>query len=1081
MVLKVTKVKVYPDGPRPYNRLPSMFRATWPRIGGSGPALLAGCLVALALSHPAAAQAPTGAVTGVVTDPSGGTLAKVDIEVVNLRTGDRRTMATTSEGVYSMTLLPPGAYRLSTDFAGFARIERTVTVAAGMTTSADLQLPVGDVSETVTVSGADPLIQREGYQIGGVVARNLIDRLPLNGLNFLELAKLEPGVTPPVRGNNNRIFVAALGSGVQSSPRVGDTRTTVDGASVNFVGSIGAALQVPRHAVEEFQIATVNFEPAASVTTSGTINVVTRAGANVFQGEAFVFYRSHQLAAYPGLTFDPLNPDPFFERAQFGGSAGGAMRKNRVFAFGSYERTDQTGVVSVQPATQEFAGLGGIFRSPAAGFRANARIDLRLNRRNRMFIRSTFDDNSGFAPANDRTDPLPSAWSHTDNHVHQTLVALTSVLSSRVVNDFRVSNFFLTSPERPPTAADCPAPCVGLGAPRIVVQSAALSVGNARTVSFTGQRHELTDEVAWQWAAHRLLFGVDWEHSTNTSSLLTLDPAQITVFAPGTISDPTIPILASYHTVSDLLSLPLKSVTFAVGPAESLQRNFGAARVLDQIRLYAGDVWHLARGVTASGGLTWSYEPNALNTDLTKPALLIPILGADGLGPPRIHPTVSATAGFAWTVARGGKTVVRGGGGRYYDPYGSANPISLTNERALLSPLGTGRVTASGANISNPGICAGAKLNFPAPTTCLGSDLVAGLDGLRARRVASLNPGNRDFSVTNLDGFKEAATDLFAPGYETPSAIHLALGIQHEFGRGFVLSADVAWKRFSHTSIDGIDFNRFNSVAKPLIPTCTAPQKADVHAACSNGPMLFDTTIGRARYRGLLVRLEKRLSTRGQVLFSYALGSYTGSNGTAAGLGFNNDNWLENDGPLPTDARHVLNVAGVLTLPWGLAASLNISAHSAPPFSVFVGSMDFNGDGTTSDLLPGTTVGAFGRGLGKSDLVRLVDAYNRDFAGQLFGSAQTMAKTLTLPSSYSFGDGVFTTDMRITKFLRLGRAGPGLEIFAEIFNLFNTANLLGFSGDLTNPATFGQPTGLTSQVFGSGGPRAVQLGGRITF
>ena len=106
---------------------------------------------------------------------------------------------------------------------------------------------------------------------------------------------------------------------------------------------------------------------------------------------------------------------------------------------------------------------------------------------------------------------------------------------------------------------------------------------------------------------------------------------------------------------------------------------------------------------------------------------------------------------------------------------------------------------------------------------------------------------------------------------------------------------------------------------------------------CSNGPMYFDTTIGRARYLGLLVRVEKRFSRRTQFLASYALGSFVGTNGTGTGtteapagrvFGFNNDNWFENYGPLPTDQRHLLNLSGFVELPWRLQLGVNVSAYS---------------------------------------------------------------------------------------------------------------------------------------------------------
>ena len=299
----------------------------------------------------------------------------------------------------------------------------------------------------------------------------------------------------------------------------------------------------------------------------------------------------------------------------------------------------------------------------------------------------------------------------------------------------------------------------------------------------------------------------------------------------------------------------------------------------------------------------------------------------------------------------------------------------------------------------------------------------------------------------------------------------------------------LAWKRFVHTFINGIDYNRWNSAGGPVIPRCIGAQLDDVHAVCSNGPMYFDTTIGRARYLGLLVRAEKRFSHHTQFLASYALGSFVGSNATGTGtseapggrvFGFNNDNWFENYGPLPTDQRHILNLSGYVELPWRLQIGASLTAYSAPPFAPYIAGMDFNGDGTINDLLPGTTVNQFGRGLGKDDLARLVNGYNQQFAGRLTRGGQ-LAVPVELPETYSFNDGFFTQDVRVTRTFTSGLRGARASLFVEVFNLFNTPNLVGFGSNLRTPGSFGQPNARFSQVFGSGGPRAFQLGARLTF
>jgi hypothetical protein len=1034
---------------------------------------------------PARAQAPTGTIAGTATDPSGAAVPDVSIAITSRDTGQFRAVAASPDGRYSAEALPAGAYRLTAKVTGFKLFEQMVTVEAGTTTTVNLALQPGDVSETLTVSGTAPLLHHDQYQVGGLVSRAQIENLPLNGRNFLELAKLEPGVTSPVRLGDNRTFVASLGAGLQTIPRVGYTRVTVDGGSVTTPSTIGMLLQVSQDVVQEFQISTVNFDPTTSLTSNGAINVVTRSGGNQYHGSGFSFYRDHNLAAYPALRRDPGNPDPFFRRRQSGAYGGGPIRKDRAFFFTGYERNDQKGVLSVQPRAQEFAPLGGIFTTPYLGNLFSARIDVAGSAKHSAFARYTHDGNRAFAntgPANS----LPSAWSRRTVHADQTLVALTSVLRTTLVNDARFSYFFVRTLDRPSGPEDC-AGCFGLGAPRIGFTSNEITLGNSWTLTSVGRRSQLTDNLVWHKGQHRLGAGFDLEHTLSKASIVDREPAQITLWSRGQVRQlaPTIPLPASFDTLDDILQLPLRSFQTGVGPGFVPQRDFAPYRVQDLYRLHVRDTWNVSSRLTMDAGLSWSYEPNALNNDLTKPGFLASILGTGGRNAPAVQRgNFSPTLGFAWTASRDGKTVVRGGAGRYFDPAASTNKVNLDNERLALSPLGTGRLVVSGSNI----LWNGRPLDFSQPTSFTGAQLLSILPGIRADFLQSINPDNRDFSVRNIDLTKEGS-NLYDPSYATPYAVHIGLGVQREIVSGFVVSADVVWKQFLHTFINGIDYNRYNSVAGPMIPTCTPAERRDVHAVCSNGRIFFDTTIGRARYRGLLMRVEKRFAGRAQFLGSYALGSFVGSNGTGTGtseagggrvFGFNNNDWFENYGPMPTDQRHILNLSGFVDLPWRFQVAFSVAAYSRPPFSAYVNGVDFNGDGTVDDLLPGTTVNQFGRGLNRDDLVRLVAAYNAEYAGRLTAGGQ-IGPRVTLPDRYSFDDDFFTQDMRVTRTFALGGGRMRLLLFAEVFNLLNIANLVQYSGNLADPATFGQPAARSTQVFGSGGPRAFQLGARVSF
>jgi hypothetical protein len=260
-----------------------------------------------------------------------------------------------------------------------------------------------------------------------------------------------------------------------------------------------------------------------------------------------------------------------------------------------------------------------------------------------------------------------------------------------------------------------------------------------------------------------------------------------------------------------------------------------------------------------------------------------------------------------------------------------------------------------------------------------------------------------------------------------------------------------------------------------VLPKCTAAQRSDPKALCSLGPILVFSAIGRARYLGLRVRADKRLSHRWQLLASYAYSSNVGNN---FGNGFDNDNPLANHGPLDRDIRHILNLSGLVQLPLRFQLAFVVIYQSKPRFSAFLGGLDLNGDGTTGDLLPGTRVNQFNRGSGKEDLRRLVDEFNQNYAGKKDMKGSDI-QLIRLPGNFEFGDRFLTHDLRLSRVFTFSERWR-LTLIGEVFNLFNIANLSGHSSDLLAPG-FGQPTSRVTQVFGSGGPRAFQLAARVSF
>jgi len=1032
------------------------------------------------------AQSPTGTISGSVRDSSGAVIPLVDITITNLETSHKRSVTTSAEGVYSTAALPAGRYETRAEAAGFAVLVRQAEVSAGMTTTVDFSMSVGAKTEVLNIEGASARISYDRHSIDGAVTRVQIESLPLNGRSFLELAKLEPGVSVSTVTSNqaNRQFEVS----VLAAPAL-RTRITVDGGDVlNWVNG-GSSTNFSQEIIREFQISSANFDLATGIAAAGAINVVTRSGSNDYHGSGFYFFRDHHLAAYPGLTRDPFNQKPFFARRQTGFHFGGPIRKNRLFFFTNLEHNNQDGVVTVQPRTADFVHFGLIAPSPVNGRLASARFDLHLTPRHTASLRYSHDGNNSFSPLGP-VFTLPSTWLKETNWSDQSLGSLTSVLGSNATNDLRFSYVYWRVRDTPPAAADCGSNCFGLGVPSTTVLGTRFGMGNGAFLPQGAdlRTFNLLEGVSWQKGLHRLRFGFEWEYHLWAGALVFSQPANLTLYAPETVRlfnanvtpEFRIPLPGSFQTVEDILRLPLVGFSTGIGdPSFPPPYNFDRARRDHMWRFYWQDAWRIRPGFTLNYGVSYHYKNGPVNTDLPKPEYLRPILGAGGLtsGRPDRN-NVAPAVGFAWSITRDNKTVVRGGAGIYYDL--DLTPVWRAQERISLGPRGNGLFSVDGSQVPNPipgipGVPVGRPLNFSAgPTSFTGSHLLSILPAVRNALQRELgNPRNGDLSIRNIEIFKQGS-QVSAPDFVTSYSEHFSIGAQRELTPDLALNADFVFRQFIRTDMGAIDYNRWDSIRGPVLPICLAAQRLDPKALCSTGPITVRTSGGRSHYKGLLLRLDKRFSRRTQFLASYALSSAVGFNGVV-----NKEKWFESFGPLSTDRRHIVNVSGIVDLPGRFRASFISTISTGTPFTATISAVDFNGDGTNGDVLPGSLVNRFNRSLGKDDLSRLTEEFNRTLSGTRTVRGQLIPR-ITLPASYDFGDSRFSQDIRISRSFRIQEHGR-LTLLAEVFNVLNIANLAGYSGNLREPSAFGQPTSRVQQVFGSGGPRAFQFGARFSF
>jgi hypothetical protein len=1044
------------------------------------------------------AQAPVGSLMGTAHDSTGAVMPGVSVVVTNKDTGLQRPMTTSGEGIFSAASLPAGNYTVKAAATGFRTLEVAATVQTGQVTNVDLELQLGAEAEVINVQGEGTQIKYDSHEISGVITHENIESLPVNGRSFLQLSMLEPGVnvTPNNVGQYNKQFdVSILGASSANN----SVRITVDGATVQDSITGGTQQNFSQEVIQEFQLSSTNFDLSTGIGAGGAINVVTRSGGDDFHGSAFFFYRDHLMSAFPFLAHEPGEPNsPYFARKQEGFWFGGPIKKDKLFFFTSLEHIDQTSLFSAFPSDPLFQAFGTNAASPYHANELTERLDWRINDKHNAFLRYSHDGNNSFAPPG--IGDLPSDWADNTNWADSGVFSLISVITPATVNEFRYSYTFWSNTNAPPTLSQCPAPCYGWDyttnsdGPMITVlgvNNFALGESATTPQSRLVRRHIFADNVSMQKGTHSIKYGGYWEYQKGTGSYAYADPAAMELWSPELVQSynqkitgegygpDQISIPSSFNTMAELLRLPVDAFTIGIGnPTQPPLFQRGNANHDNQFHFYGEDAWKIRPRFSLNYGLAWSYESNALNFDLTKPAYLAPLFG-QGNEQHQPH-NFSPMLGFAWSVTKDNKTVVRGGSAIYYDTWDIFNRLI---ERVILSPLGVGRIPLPDSSFFGqlpPSLLGPA----PVPATSFSSQPTA-FDGFEfelflptfvshAQQVLDM-----PLNVPNVELFK-TGQGLIPDNFKLPYSEHASIGIQRELRSDLVFSADFVFRQYMHQLINNTDLNHYNSVEGPVIPKC-APSQALALAECSIGPIETEISGGRSHYKGLLMKLDKRLSHRTTATLAYAYADIVGYNGL-----IDNSNWFASWGP---QAGHqTITGSLVAFLPGGIQVSGISTFQSAAPFQPFVAGVDFNGNGVFATAgeslypgpaLPGGGFNQFDVNQGKGDLANLVNQFNQNYAGKSDPLGHPIP-FLTLPSNYAFPRPFTSQDIRVTKAFRLHGERVRLAVFGECFNVFNIANLT-FYNEVLNEPGFGEASQRTSNIFGTGGPRAFQLGSRLTF
>jgi hypothetical protein len=965
---------------------------------------------------------------GRVLDQGDAVLPGVTVTVTNQNTGVVRTTVSNEEGVYYLPGLEPGMYRIATDLPGFqSSVRENVTVGVNVTLTVDFKLSLAGVAEAVTVTGEAPLIEVTQSKVASSIEATELQNLPLVTRNVSGMLALLPGAVQIEPVHRSKTNVGSVSYGGSAGTNV---IPSVDGADNRDNQFGGPLLAYSTEAIEQFQLATSQFNAADGRTGGAALTMVTKSGTNVLRGSAFAFGRSDKMTAKDFFTAEANRDKTPYSRQQFGGAAGGPIIRNRAFFFGAVERIREDSELAV-PANlfsekqllvnAQAAGLipqGFVnpnnptsVAQPSRVLLTTAKVNVQLSNDHAVMVRyAGHEDYKGaatFATSNDNREPENTditMWSVVGQHnwvmgnsgLNQITAQMNSLSRlSDTVSQITGEHFMRDYPSIPLFPLRLAFPSVNTGAG-----------GQAGSITDT-QLYQLKDEVSVQTGTHALKFGVNYNFMKDIGLLNGNALYGILTF----FDDPSV-ILSNRTRYPQGLQTPgIVRQWEQANPdlADSLMN-------AHQIATWFQDDWRLTPRLTLNLGVRYDIDVNFYHQSHNQnnaSRLVLEAIGSPYAERPKTpYGSVSPRFGVAYDLSGDGRRVLRGGGGIYFDQFningGNVSDIFSQNKRPL-------NVLAT---LTNTAVGVGQLSTFR-----------FGID--------PLPPGPPRSNTLPLG----ARGEWLNPDLDNPRTYQGHIGYAHQLADNTSVSVD-------YTHITGRHELRTMNI-NPIV-NGRRVLADDFQRVFGNPNYLSDVrilgSINKSEYNALTFKVQRRLP-RVTLQAHYTLAGAFAYGGSIAARGaapipqdafepFAEDEW----GPTGTDERHRAVIMGVFELPFGVQLSPVFQVATARPYNLTAGS-DLNGDGANTD--------------------RWVDP----------------ATGQQVSINAGRGDNTVVLDLRTTKFFALG-AERRLGLFVEGFNLFNTANFgERYQGNGRSTA-FRQPN---NYVAGIGYPRQAQIGVRFLF
>ncbi|HYJ88080.1 MAG TPA: carboxypeptidase regulatory-like domain-containing protein [Pyrinomonadaceae bacterium] len=988
--------------------------------------LLFVCLVISGVDA-SAQQSTTANISGVVRDSNDALVTGALVTVTLKATGISREAVTNEAGFFVITNLASGVYELKVQAKGFAeKIIPSINLHVGQTFNLEVPLAV-TVHETVTLDHRlnYDLVNTTNAVVDGVIRDFEIERLPLNGRNFLELALLIPGNSPAPNFDPTKSNTVVISSAGQLG-RGGNV--TVDGADDNDDVVGGQVQNISQEAVQEFQIATNRFSAQLGRSGSSVINVVTKSGSNEYHGSGSFYFRDNALQGLPATLDRGLGQTPPFDREQIAFSLGGPIQKDKAWFFGSIEYRNQDGAALVGSRDLATRSIRRTFaEAPLNDLLSTERIDWQPTNQDHLFFRYSLQREDDVAPSTlDRAIGSASQRQASVNNTHSFLTNYTRVLNPRVVNSFNFSFSSFFNDIQPVTPGpQLTFPSIQDGASFRVPQS-------------TKQRRlQFSDTISMVRGNHTLSFGGEIQRVDADFDLRVFQTGRIEMIedfpdfdrnGDGRVDD------------NDLLF----AVTLRSGkPTEPL---LIANADNTYLAGFIQDDWRLHPQLTLNLGLRYELDTDVKNVSRTSqlnPIILPFLRGKRGRDTNNFGPRI----GFN-LASKDGRTNLHGGYGIYYD--------RITLEIQSLERGLDGRALPVEVRAGN--------LFFIPPQFLF--DPVNGRFPPGAPTLA--NP----FTGFILPGAGAGGINIIDNSMQNPMVQQINLGIQREFARDYVLRADYLHNFGTHFIIG-------RSIGTVFNPVVGGPDS--VINLESSVKTKYDGLL-----LSLEKRISHRSQFRASYTLSKAF-NYANDDQIPFSNGPLNPNNLKLEyGPTPNDQRHRFTFSGSMELPAGFRLAPIFTLASGVPMDILVpgggqripqlqrnagGRLFHSGADLNAFISQLNAAGGFG---GQplplvSDNARFNDNFN--------SFDLRVSKVLRFGEHLKIEPLVEVFNLfNVTNVLGFSKSN-----YSGFSNVLARDSNDPTSAGFLRASSFGRPVTTAGGVFGSGGPRAFQFAARVTF